>query len=116
MDVLKEISNSEERDILISLSRDRSWLEYLTYFMGLRANSQSFSVIVENVPKTSPGKRCFVIFDGFLRGWMEISKIRETEENDICIELNPTFITIGQKIPMADIQGYKYFFDNSNMQ
>lgn len=116
MDILKEISNSEEKDIIISLPKNKSWLEYLSKFMELKANNNTFDIIVMTVPKTVPGKKCFFVFDGFLRGYMEIYKIRETENNDICIELNPPFTSITHKVPMSDIEEYKYFFDNSNTQ
>ena len=73
-------------------------------------------IIVGILPKTAPGKKCFIVFDGFLRGYMEISRIRETEDNDFCIELCLPLISTGNKIPMADINEFKYFFDNSNTQ
>jgi hypothetical protein len=116
MDILKDISNSEEKDIIVSLPKDKTWLEYLSYLMELKVSEKTFGVIVSTVPKTAPGKKCFIVFDGFLRGWMEISKLRETEDNDICIELLPSMTSTVHKIPMADIEEYKYYFDNSNMQ
>jgi hypothetical protein len=116
MDVLRDISNSEDRDIIVSLPKDKTWLEYLSCFMGLQASGKTFGVIVSTVPKTSVNKKCFVVFDGFLRGYMEISKLKETEDNDICIELSPVLHTTVHKIPMTDIEEYKYYFDNSNTQ
>ena len=116
MNILKDISNSEDKDIIVSLPKDKTWLEYLSYFMDLKSNEKAFSVIVSTVPKTAPGKKCFIVFDGFLKGWMEISKLRETEDNDIRIELVPSITSTVHQIPMGDIEEYKYYFDNSNMQ
>ncbi len=36
MDILKSISNSEYKDIVISLPKDKTWLEYLGYFLELK--------------------------------------------------------------------------------
>jgi hypothetical protein len=116
MDILKDISNSEYKDIIVSLPKDKTWLEYLSYFMELKADEKPFGIIVSTVPKTAAGNKCFIVFDGFLRGSMEISKLRETEENDICIDLTPILISVAHKIPIADIEEYKYYFDNSNTQ
>ena len=116
MDALRDISNSEDKDIVVSLPKDKTWLEYLSHFMSLQAGGKNFVIIVSTVPKTSIGKKCFIIFDGFLRGYMEISRLKENEDNDICIELTPVLTTSIYKIPMSDIDEYKYFFDNSNTQ
>ncbi len=116
MDLLKQISNSEDKDIIVSLPKNKLWLEYLSYFMELKSGGNQFGIIISTVPKTAHGKKCFLVFDGFLRGYMEIHKIRENEDNDIVIDLNPMFYSISHKIPMSDIDEYKYYFDNSNTQ
>ncbi len=46
---------------------------------------------------------------------MEIAKIKETQNNDICIELIPYF-TSATQVPMPEIEGFKYFLDNSDTQ
>jgi hypothetical protein len=116
MNVLRDISNSEDKDIVISLPRNRTWLEYLSYFMELKASGKFLNIIVSTVPKTITGKKCFIVFDGFLRGYMEISKLKENEDNDIVIELSPALTSISHKITMSDIDEYKYYFDNSSTQ
>lgn len=116
MDVLKDISGLGDKDIVVSLVKDKSWLEYLSYFMDLRKDGHHLNIVVSTTPKTSPGRRCFIIFDGFLRGFMEISKIKETLDNEICIELIPFLLASSHKLPMADVEDFKYFFDNSNTQ
>lgn len=116
MDILKGISDLEDKDILVSFPKTKTWLEYLSYFMDLKVNGQTFNITVSTVPKTAAGKKCYVVFDGFLRGWMEISKLKETEDNEICIELFPPMTSVLYKIPMSDIEEYKYYFDNSNNQ
>jgi hypothetical protein len=116
MDIFKDISGAEDRDIIISLPKSRTWLEYLSYFMDLQLNNIFLEIVLQSVPKTTTGKKCYLVYDGFLRGFMEISKIRENENNDICIDLVPILHSTPHKLPMLDIEGFKYFFDNSNMQ
>ena len=115
MDILKSISDSEFRDIVISLPRDKSWLEYLGHFMELKASGSYVEILLQSLPKVQTGNKCYIIYDGHLKGWMEISKIRESEENEICVELIP-YLSSMPNMPMADIEGFKYFLDNSDMQ
>lgn len=116
MDILKNITDSEDRDIIVSLPNNKSWLDYLSSFMGLKIDDQKFNIIIRTVPKTSSGKKCYIIFEGFLRGWMEIYRLKETVDNEICIELIPNLNLSAHKIPMHEIEDFKYFLDNSNMQ
>jgi len=120
MDILKKITDLQDRDIIISLPKDRSWSEYIAYFIKLKANSQTLDIIVGSVPKTIPGKRCYIIYGGLLRGYMEINRLTESEDNEIIVELIPYIKSIAHKIPMSEIdnneEGYKYYFDNSGMQ
>lgn len=115
MDILKSIADSEYRDIIISLQKDKTWLEYLGYFLELKATKSCVEVLLPSVPKTQSGNKCYIIYDGHLKGWMEIAKIKETENYDICVELIP-YLFSTPNMPMANIEGFKYFLDNSDMQ
>lgn len=116
MNILENISGAENRDIVISLDRNKSWLEYLSCFIELKSRNENLEVLVGDLPKTAIGNKCFIIFDGILRGYMEIEKLRETEDNEICIELTPMLVSFPFKMKMPEIEGYKYFFDNTKMQ
>lgn len=116
MDMLNNIMGSEDKNIIMSLPKNKTWLEYLSYFMELKTENMTLRVIIGSVPKTSSGKRCYFIYDGFLRGYMEISIITETKENEICLELNPIFTASLNKYPMVDVEDYKYYLDNSGTQ
>lgn len=120
MDIIKKISELEDvdRDIIISLPKDRKWSEYINYFIKLKANSQTLDVVVGSVPKTASGNKCYIVYDGFLRGYMTINRLTESEESEIIIELIPYINSVSHKLPMAEIggDGYKYYLDNSNTQ
>ena len=118
MDIINNILGSEDKDIVVSLSKDKTWLEYLAYFLELKYNNSYFEVNVLVVPKTAVGKKCYFVFDGVVKGWMEIYKLKETEDNDICIHCIPILTLVTYKTPMTEIDEYefKYFLDNSNCQ
>ena len=106
----------KDKDIIISLPKEKMWLEYLSYIMDNKSMGKSFDVIVEQVPKTVPGKRCYIVFDGFIKWWMVISKLRETIDNDICIELSPSLELLNYQIQMEEFEGFRYYYDNSKEQ
>lgn len=116
MDILEYFSNTNDKDIIVSLPKDNSWLEYLAQFLQLQAKGFNLEIILPDLPRTGVGRKCYIIYDCKLRGWMEISRVKENEENDIVIELTPVFNPVAYKVRMNDIEGYKYYFDNSNMQ
>lgn len=116
MDVIKDISNSGDRNIIVSLPGHREWLEYLSDFMALKADEQNFKIVVDSLPRTTPGMKCYIVHEGYLRGYMEISKMKETPDNEICIELIPILYSSPHKVFIGNIVGYKYYFDNLNMQ
>lgn len=120
MDIIKKISELEDidRDIIISLPKDRRWSEYINYFIKLKTNTQTLDVVVGSVPKTTTGNKCYIVYDGFLRGYMIINKLTESEEGEIIIELIPHIHSIPHKLPMSEIggDGYKYYLDNSTTQ
>lgn len=111
MDILKNISESEERDIIVSLPKSKSWFEYLAHFLELKSSNGFLEVIVPSIPKTVNGNKCYIIYDGFLKGWMKVNRVKETENNDICVELSPFLNQTSNNIPMHEIEGFKYYFD-----
>ena len=115
MDILKHLSDNDYKDIIVSFPKNKSWLAYLNYFMEIKSNHDIIPLIVSSVPKSGPGNKCFVIYDGMLRGWLEIYRLTETEDNEICVELVPYFTSI-TNVPMSEIEDFKYFLDNSNTQ
>lgn len=112
MDILKNISESEERDIIISLPKVKTWFEYLAHFLELKSSNGFVEVVVPSIPKTKNGNKCYIVYDGFLKGWMKVNRVKETENNDICVELNPFLNPTSNNIPMNEIDGFKYYFDD----
>jgi hypothetical protein len=119
MDILNNFTNSNERDIIISLPKDKTWLEYLALFMELKKSSKTLEIVLESLPKTQIGRKCYFIYDNTLRGHMIISDISENEEHNFVISLVPYLFSSVHKVHMEEIEeegGFKYYFDNSNTQ
>lgn len=118
MNLLESFTNSTERDIIISLPKDKTWLEYLACFMKLKQGSQLLELIFETLPKTQVGRKCYFIYDSTLRGHMNIEKVAETIDNQFSISLEPYFFFVQHKVHMNEIENeeFKYYFDNSSTQ
>lgn len=116
MDIIQKLIQGNYRDIIISLPKDRSWIEYLNHFAELQSTNGIIKITLDQVPKSKSGNRCYIVFDGFLKGWMTINGITETSDGEICIELMPLIVISQQKFPMGEINGFKYYLDNFEMQ
>lgn len=118
MDFLNNFANSTERDIIISLPRDKTWLEYLAFFMELKKSNTTLDIVVDVLPKTQDGRKCYFIYDGILRGHMIISSLSETEDNMYSVALVPYLFSAAHKVHIDEIEDecFKYYFDNSKTQ
>lgn len=116
MEILKKLANLEPRDLVLSLPKDKAWEDYTDYFLELKLQDLTLDIILPSIPKTDSGKKCYLVCDGYVRGWMEIIKIKETPANDICIELMPYLFKSLHKLPMGDIEGFKYYYENLDLQ
>jgi len=116
MDIIKQLADSGNRDIIISLPKSKTWIEYLEHFIDLQSTNGIIQIIVADVPKTGPANKCYIVFDGYLKGWLLVSRLTETYNSEICVELLPTLHECNQKAPMGEIEGFKYYLDNFEMQ
>jgi hypothetical protein len=110
MDIIKQLAESKSRDVIISLPKNKTWIEYLMHFTDLQHTNGTIHVFVQEIPKTEPGNKCYIVFDGILRGWMKISKLTETQHNEVYLELLPNLNEVGKNVPMSEIDGFKYYF------
>lgn len=115
--ILRDIVSEGDRDIIVTLPFDKAWYEYLAIFLETQHQLAYFEIVINSLPKTGEGKKCFITHGGYLKGWFEISRLKENEEQQIIIEVIPFLNSFLDKIPMPDIDAeYKYFLDNFNKQ
>lgn len=107
----------EGRDIIITVPKKISWDDYSQELEAVKDGTQVMNYKVRSFPKTSIGNKCYVVYDGFIRGWMEIVGL--SEEEFTCtttgrvwsgkfIQRSGEFHEI-EPIPMKGFQGFRYF-------
>ena len=118
MAILEEIENGN-RSIIITLPSSQKWDDYVKELNKVKDYSNSLNFKVHNFPKgVKKGDRCYLVHQGIIKGWMEITGFSEKEF--ICnttnkswkgkfIERSGPFHYLVDKIPYKGFQGYRYF-------
>jgi len=107
----------EKRDIMVTLPKSNSWDEYSKELDVVKDGSEVMNYKVRTFPKTGVGSKCYIVHDGFVKGWMEI--VGMSEEDFTCsttgrvwegkfIQRSGPFHYI-EPIPMKGFQGFRYF-------
>lgn len=119
MDKIRKIVREEieKRDIVVTLPKSVSWGDYSKELDKVKDGKEVMNFKVRSFPKTGVGKRCYIVHNGFVRGWMEI--VGMSKEDFICsttgkrwsgkfIQRSGPFHEI-EPIPMKGFQGFRYF-------
>lgn len=115
--IVKEELMKMNRDIIITIPRSISWDEYQKELDAVKDGSSVMNFKVNHFPKTDIGSRCYLLYDGAIRGWMEIVGL--SEDDFTCsttgkkwkgkfIQRSGPFHKI-EPIPMKGFQGFRYF-------
>lgn len=113
MDIIKDISESNDRDILIQLDNYKSWLDHIKFFSDLRSKDLFFEHIVSDKPKTSKGCKCYLAYKGKLCGWVEIYSANKKGDNTI-IKMFPYLNNVEGKVDvMPFTDQFRYFYNNA---
>lgn len=114
MKYLKPIQ--EPNDIIITIPKSINWKDYQQE-LNAAANGEVMNFKVNSFPNTAIGKRCYVVHDGEIKGYMIISGMSEKsftctttgkEWKGKFIERTGKFYKI-DSIKMKGFQGYRYF-------
>jgi len=109
--------NNEGMDIVVTIPKSSSWKDYEKELDAVKDYSQVMNFKVNNFPKTKPGNKCYLLYDGAIIGWMEIVGLSEKEFDCTTtgnkwkgkfIERSGPFHRI-DPIPMKGFQGFRYF-------
>lgn len=72
----------EETAIMITIPKTIKWSDYLKELETVADGSHEMNYKVAWKPgKVKPGDKCFVCYDGYVRGWMTISNISKKSFN-----------------------------------
>lgn len=116
--ILEEIFN-KNRSIIITIPSTIKWSDYEQELMKTENYKQVLNFKVANFPKgIKKGDKCYIVHDGFVKGWMEI--VGFTEKQFTCtttkkrwegkfIERSGPFHYLEEKVPYKGFQGFRYF-------
>ena len=118
MKILEEIEHSN-KSIIITLPSSEKWEDYEPELDNVKNYSNVMNFKVHNFPKgIKEGDKCYIVHQGFIKGWMEIVGFSEKEFT--CnttdkkwrgkfIERSGPFHYLTEKVPYKGFQGFRYF-------
>lgn len=75
---IMEYDKFDWRDIVITLPKSVKWSDYEKE-LEAAARGEVMNFRVSNFPHTGKGRRCYVVHDGRVRGWMEITGMTDKQ-------------------------------------
>ena len=104
-------------DIIITIPKNIKWEDYEKELEKVKDGSEVINYKVNNLPKINIGDKCYIVYNGFIKGYMFIVGFGKKEF--ICsttgtkwqgnfIERSGKFYKIKQ-IPMKGFQGFRYY-------
>lgn len=116
--ILEEISRNE-RSLIVTLPSTINWNEYEKELRKVANYKHVLNFKVHNFPRgIHKGDKCYVVHNGFIKGWMEI--VGFTEQPFTCtttgkkwegkfIQRSGPFHYMKETIPYKGFQGFRYF-------
>lgn len=117
-EILEEIDKTKDA-IIITLPSSIKWEDYTRELNAVKDYNRTLNFKVHNFPKgIKKGDKCYLVHQGFIKGWMEIVGFSEKDFN--CettgkqwkgkfIERSGPFHYLTQPLPMTGFQGFRYF-------
>ena len=112
-------SKEQGRAIIITLPKSVKWSDYEKELKAVEDFSQVMNYKVSSIPKDIDQiKRCYLVYDGFIRGWQEIVG-HEIGKSFNCtttgkdwsgnfIQRSGPFHYLDKPIPMKGFMGWRY--------
>lgn len=105
--------------LLITIPKSTKWEDYQKELDAVKSEEMEMNFKVSSLPKeVSVGDRCYLVYNGFIVGWMKISSLEEKEfECSVTkkkwkgkfVSRTGEFHELKNKIPYKGFQGYRYF-------
>ena len=114
---LAGVNGENHSDIIITIPKSIDWNEYQKELDAVKDYGQVMNFKVNNFPKTKSGNKCYLLYNGFIIGWMEIFGLSEKDFECTTTGKNwkGKFIERSgplhkiEPIPMKGFQGFRYF-------
>lgn len=106
-------------NIIITIPKSIKWEDYQKELKAVEDESQEMNYKISTCPKdVHVGDRCYLVYDGYIRGWMKISNIGKKDEF-VCtttgsywkegyyVSRTGKFHPLKNPIPMKGFMGYR---------
>ena len=115
----QQSSNEEGRAIIITLPKSVKWDDYEKELDAVKDYKQVMNYKVSSIPKDIDQiKRCYLVHDGFIKGWQEIVGHEKGKTFDCTttgknwsgnfIQRSGPFHYLIKPIPMKGFMGWRY--------
>lgn len=115
-DILKEISGSQNRDIVIKMGSNLHWADHIRHIQKLKDEDLFYEISVSSIPKSNKGNRCYLSYKNKIYAWLEVYSITK-KAKAVSIELFPYLNFVFPSLENGDFdEDFRYFYDNSLKQ
>ena len=106
-------------NVIITIPKSIKWEDYLKEIKTVENGTQEMNYKVPTCPKdVNPGDKCYLVYDGYIRGWMTISNVGKKNEFNCTttgsywkegyyISRTGKFHYLKNPIPMKGFMGYR---------
>lgn len=113
------IEKGDKWHLAITLPKSVKWSDYEKELAKVADGSEEINFRISSKPtKVDVGDRCYVVYDGYVRGWMTITDISEKEfrctttqkewNKGWFVSRSGKFHYLDKPYPMKGFQGYRY--------
>lgn len=118
--ILNESENKNfGRAIIVTLPKSVKWGDYEKELRAVEDYSQVMNYKVSSIPKDIDNiKRCYLVYDGYIRGWQEVVGYQSGTEFDCTttgknwkgnfIQRSGPFHYLPKPLPMKGFMGWRY--------
>jgi len=112
IDVVKEISELNNRDIIIVMDSSKHWSEHVKSVTELKALDLFYEIKVSQLPKSNKGNKCYLSYNNKIYAWLEIYSITKTAKC-VVIQMFPYINFIFPSLLSVPFtEEYRYFYRN----
>lgn len=115
-DILKDISESKSRDIVVHVDNEKHWSDYISLMNSLKETDLFYERLVSELPKSNKGNKCYLSYNNKIYAWLEIYSITKKVDG-VLIQMYPYLNFVFPGIDNGDFkEDFRYFYDNSSKQ
>ena len=115
-DILKDISESNNRDIVVVMDNKKHWSDHIKLIGTLKKADLFYERVVSELPKSNKGNKCYLSYNNKIYAWLEIYSITKKVDN-VIIQLIPELYFVFPSVENVGFkEDFRYFYDNSSKQ